>query len=302
MNGMRKILTWMAVCCFILSCSALPQALPEDSCAVIAGKTKAAGFGDYTTENDFVFGLSVHLGSQEPYSADYMWNTRVSAEGGIWKTDDVIYWMPGMQLRFYAYMPYVNPDVPNEFMTISSAGEVPEIQYIASVNAGQHIDIQVAEDIREKGVAELNFRHILACIRIVKGSEFSDNADIAEVRVSGIIGNGNYNMVSGTWRLGIGPGTFRSSGIAEPFMFPPQDIPDKSAAELEIIVNDQGRRIKGSIPLSGTRLEGGLLYTYTISYIAGRITAAATEPVIPGNTYYMDERSEDNTTENDNIP
>ena len=301
MNGMRKILTWMAVCCFILSCSVLPQALPEDSCAVISGKTKAADSGDEAVD-DFVFGLSVHLGSQEPYSADYMWNTRVSAEGGIWKTDDVIYWMPGMQLRFYAYMPYVAPDAPNEFMTISSAGEVPEIQYIASVNAGQHIDIQVAEDIREKGVAELNFRHILACIRIVKGSEFSDNADIEEVRVSGIIGNGNYNMVSGTWRLGIGPGTFRSSGIAEPFMFPPQEIPDKSAAELEIIVNNQGRRIKGIIPLSGTRLEGGLLYTYTISYIAGRITAAATEPVIPGNTYYMDERSEDKTTENDYIP
>lgn len=292
----------MAVCCFILSCSVLPQALSEDSCTVISGKTKAAGFGDYTADNDFVFGLSVHLGSQEPYSADYMWNTRVSAIGGIWRTDDVIYWMPGMQLRFYAYMPYVAPDAPNEFMTISSAGEVPEIQYNASVNAGQHIDIQVAEDIREKGVAELNFRHILACIRVVKGSEFSDIADIEEVRVSGIIGKGNYNMVSGTWRLGIGPGTFRSSGIAEPFMFPPQDIPDKSAAELEIIVNDQGRRIKGIIPLSGTRLEGGLLYTYTISYIAGRITAATTEPVIPGNTYYMDERSEDNTTENDYIP
>lgn len=302
MNGMRKILTWMAVCCFILSCSVLPQALPEDSCAVIAGKTKAAGFGDYTADNDFVFGLSVHLGNQEPYSADYMWNTRVSAEGGIWKTDDVIYWMPGMQLRFYAYMPYVAPDAPNEFMTISSAGEVPEIQYIASVNAGQHIDIQVAEDIREKGVAELNFRHILACIRIVKGSEFSDNAEIEEVRAAGIIGNGNYDMVSGTWSLGSEPGTFRSSGIAEPFMFPPQEIPDKSAAELEIIVNDQGRRIKGIIPLSGTRLEGGLLYTYTISYIAGRITAAATEPVIPGNTYYMDERAEDKTTENDYIP
>ena len=302
MNGMRKILTWMAVCCFILSCSVLPQALPEDSCAAISGKTKAMGFSDYAADNDFVFGLSVHLGSQEPYSADYMWNTRVSSEGGIWKTDDVIYWMPEMQLRFYAYMPYVAPDAPNEFMTISSAGEVPEIQYIASVNAGQHIDIQVAEDIREKGVAELNFRHILACIRVVKGSEFSDNADIEEVRVSEIIGNGNYNMVSGTWSLGSEPGTFRSSGIAEPFMFPPQDIPDKSAAELEIIVNDQGRRIKGTIPLSGTQLEGGLLYTYTISYIAGRITAAATEPVIPGNTYYMDERSEDKTTENDYIP
>lgn len=291
----------MAVCCFILSCSVLPQALPEDSCAVISGKTKAADSGNEVVD-DFVFGLSVHLGNQEPYSADYMWNTRVSARGGIWRTEDVLYWMPGMQLRFYAYMPYVAPDAPNEFMTISSAGEVPEIQYIASVNAGQHIDIQVAEDIREKGVAELNFRHILACIRIVKGSEFSDNADIEEVRAAGIIGNGNYNMVSGTWRLGIGPGTFRSSGIAEPFMFPPQDIPDKSAAELEIIVNDQGGRIKGSIPLSGTRLEGGLLYTYTISYIAGRITVAATEPVIPGNTYYMDERSEDNTTENDYIP
>lgn len=292
----------MAVCCFILSCSVLPQALPEDSCTVISGKTKAVGFGNDAADEDFVFGLSVHLGNQEPYSADYMWNTRVSAKGGVWRADDALYWMPGVPLRFYAYTPYVGPDVPNEFMTISSAGEVPEIQYIASVNAGQHIDIQVAEDIREKGVAELNFRHILTCIRVVKGSEFSDNADIEEVRVSGIIGNGNYNMVSGTWRLGIGPGTFRSSGIAEPFMFPPQEIPDKSAAELEIIVNDQGRRIKGNIPLSGTTLEGGLLYTYTISYIAGRITAAATEPVIPGNTYYMDERAEDKTTENDYIP
>lgn len=210
--------------------------------------------------------------------------------------------MPGMQFRFYAYMPYMNPDVPNEFLTISSAGEVPEIQYNASVNAGQHIDIQVAEDIRENGVAELNFRHILAGIRIVKGGDFSENAEIEEVRASGIIGNGSYDMVSGTWRLGIGPGTFRSSGIAEPFMFPPQEIPDKSAAELEIIVNDQGRRIKGNIPLSGTRLEEGLLYTYKISYIAGRITAAATEPVIPGKTYYLDERAEDNTTENDYIP
>ena len=151
----------MAVCCFILSCSVLPQALPEDSCAVISGKTKAADSGNEVVD-DFVFGLSVHLGNQEPYSADYMWNTRVSARGGIWRTEDVLYWMPGMQLRFYAYMPYVAPDAPNEFMTISSAGEVPEIQYIASVNAGQHIDIQVAEDIREKGVAELNFRHILA--------------------------------------------------------------------------------------------------------------------------------------------
>lgn len=301
MNGMRKILTWMAVCCFILSCSALPQALPEDSCAVISGKTKAVSFGDEAVD-DFVFGLSVHLGNQEPYSADYMWNTRVSARDGIWITDDVIYWMSGVPLRFYAYMPYMNPDVPNEFMTISSSGEVPELQYNASVNAGQHIDIQVAEDIRENGVAELNFRHILACIKVVKGSEFSDNADIEEVRASGIIGNGIYDMVSGTWRLGIGPGTFRSSGLAEPFIFPPQEIPDKSAAELEIIVNDQGRRIKGNIPLSGTRLEGGILYTYKISYIAGRITAAATEPMIPGNTYHMDERSEDNTTENDYIP
>ena len=97
MNGMRKILTWMAVCCFILSCSALPQELPEDSCAVISGKTKAVGFGNEAVD-DFVFGLSVHLGNQEPYSADYMWNTRVSARGGIWRTDDVIYWMSGVPL------------------------------------------------------------------------------------------------------------------------------------------------------------------------------------------------------------
>lgn len=302
MNGMRKILTWMAVCCFILSCSVLPQALPEDSCTVISGKTKAVGFGNDAADEDFVFGLSVHLGNQEPYSADYMWNTRVSAKGGVWRADDALYWMPGVPLRFYAYTPYVGPDVPNEFMTLSSAGEVPEIQYIASVNAGQHIDIQVAEDIREDGVAELNFRHILASIRIVKGGDFSDNADIEEVRASGIIGSGSYDMVSGTWSLGSVPVTCQSSGIDIPFLIPPQEIPDKSAAGLEIIVNDQGKRIKGTIPLSGTRLESGILYTYKISYIAGRITAAATEPMIPGNTYYMDERSEDNTTENDNIP
>lgn len=275
----------------LMSCSAvLPQHPETGEISIALTKAGAAesGYGD----SCLTFGISAHLGEAEPYTADYVWNAKVSVTGGTPVSECPLYRMDGMPIRFYAYMPYAADSDTCAAVSISGPGEVPEIRYDASEDAAGHIDIRTSEGMETEGSVSLEFHHILAGIRIVKGKEFDESGSIEEIRAAGVTGSGNYNMVAGTWSLTGGRRSFRASGTDMRFLLPPQVF--DGDARLEIEINDRGRKISGAIPLAGMTAEAGHLYTFSVTYSAGRLDISSTESFIAGPSFDLDDSSEYN--------
>lgn len=286
---MKKLVITFAAAAGLMSCDSVLPHHPETgeiSIALTKAGAAESGYGD----SDMTFGISAHLGESEPYTADYVWNAKVSVTGGTPASECPLYRMVGVPIRFYAYMPYAADSDTCADISISGPGEVPEIRYRACEDASGHIDIRTAEGMETDGSVSLEFQHILAGIRIVKGKEFDESGSIEEIRAVGVRGSGSYNMVSGTWSLAGERRSFRASGTDMRFLLPPQVFDDD--ARLEIAINDSGRKISGAISLARMISEAGHLYTFSVTYTAGRLEISSTESFTDGPSFDIDDSSE----------
>lgn len=286
---MKKLVITFAAAAGLMSCASVLPHHPETgeiSIALTKAGAAESGYGD----SDMTFGISAHLGEAEPYTADYVWNAKVSVTGGTPVSECPLYRMDGMPIRFYAYMPYAADSDTCAAVSISGPGEVPEIRYRACEDASGHIDIRTAEGMETDGTVSLVFHHILAGIRIVKGKEFDESGSIEAIRAVGVTGSGSYNMVSGTWSLTGERRSFHASDTDMRFLLPPQVFDDDT--RLEIAINDSGRTISGAIPLAGMIAEAGHLYTFSVTYTAGRLDISSTESFIAGPSFDLDDSSE----------
>lgn len=238
------------------------------------------------------FSLSACLGTEGAAHTDYMWNMKVVKSDGGWSSSTPLYWMNDTDIRFYAFSPYPSSD---NGISPLPAGGAPSLHFSAKANAENQIDLFAASDVRRKGTVQLAFNHILTAIRFRKGETFSEDAAITGISLSGIRGDGIFNIENGEWSGLSSERTFTMSDPALAFLLPPQEFGRGSKACLNITVTENGDSETGSIPLEGHKWEKGRLTTYAISYSGGHFSVNSTENLFTSGDITINETNEDNT-------
>ena len=238
------------------------------------------------------FSLSACLGTEGAARTDYMWNMKVVKSDGGWSSSTPLYWMNDTDIRFYAFSPYPSSD---NGISPFPAGGAPSLQFSAKTRAEEQIDLFAASDVRREGTVQLAFNHALTAIRFRKGETFSEEAAITGISLSGIRGDGIYNIENGEWSGLSSERTFTMSDPALAFMLPPQEFGRGSKACLNITVTENGDSETGSIPLEGHKWEKGKLTTYSISYSGGHFSVNSTENLFTSGDITINETNEDNT-------
>lgn len=238
------------------------------------------------------FSLSACLGTEGAAHTDYMWNMKVVKSDGGWSSSTPLYWMNDTDIRFYAFSPYPSSD---NGISPFPAGGAPSLQFSAKTRAEEQIDLFAASDVRREGTVQLAFNHTLTAIRFRKGETFSEEAAITGISLSGIRGDGIYNIENGEWSELSSEKTFTMSDPALAFMLPPQEFGRGSKACLNITVTENGDSETGSIPLEGHKWKKGKLTTYAISYSGGHFSVNSTENLFTSGDITINETNEDNT-------
>mgnify|MGYP004565013147 CR=1 FL=1 len=251
---------------------------------------------------DMTFSLSAHLDDGGPAITDYAWNVKMSQTNGIWKSDTPLFWMNGMDISFYAVIPYQN-DTADERLRLHSAGESPAVIYSAPESSDGQIGILTATDRRSSGTVALDFRHINACIRFVCGREIQDGVSISEISLDGVYKKATYRIESEQWqdidcigkcsisdiRFTMGSGIAVGDPISvRHFFLPPQE----TQAQISVSITDGGSNDIYTVPVGHTVWEAGKIYTYTISYSGRKLTVSSTESLMETGNHYIDDRDE----------
>lgn len=229
------------------------------------------------------FGVFAYLyqgawdGSATP---DFMYNTEVRGEDGVWSSSANYYWPgQGKKLRFFAYAPYNAQGVvlprPHE------AGH-PDLTFNVPDAVNDQHDLLVAASGEMAGdynaTASLSFNHILTAVRFVVGDDMQ-KGKVTNITLRGVYSKAIYNMNDGLWSsLGIVKNFSQSldktidgeSGAeitiaAGTFMMIPQLLPQNAEIEVAFTDNITGtqRTLKASI--AGTTWPKGKMVTYRIS-------------------------------------
>lgn len=215
----------------------------------------------------------------------------VKSDGG-WTSSTPLYWMNDTDIRFYAFSPYPSSD---NGISPFPAGGAPSLQFSAKTRAEEQIDLFAASDVQREGTVQLAFNHTLTAIRFRKGETFSEDAAITGISLSGIRGDGIFNIENGEWTSLSSERTFTMSDPSLAFMLPPQEFGRGSKACLNITVTENGDSETGSIPLEGHKWEKGKLTTYSISYSGGHFSVNSTENLFTSGDITINETNEDNT-------
>lgn len=238
------------------------------------------------------FSLSACLGTEGAARTDYMWNMKVVKSDGGWSSSTPLYWMNDTDIRFYAFSPYPSPD---NGISPFPAGGAPSLQFSAKGRAEDQIDLFAANDVQREGTVQLAFNHTLTAVRFRKGETFSEDAAITGISLSGISGDGIYNIENGEWTGLSSERTFTMSDPSLAFLLPPQEFGRGSKACLNITVTENEDSETGSIPLEGHKWEKGKLTTYAISYSGGHFSVNSTENLFTSGDITINETNEDNT-------
>lgn len=250
----------------------------------------------------FAFSLSASLDSEAP-KIDYLWNLKVSNENGYWKSSRPIYWMNGNPITFFAIAPYVEMQ---DIIQLNSAGKTPTFTYSPPENAEEHLDLMTSSCTKSDGTVDFVFDHILTQLRFSIGRTFQADVKIKEIRLKDISGKGEYNLQSHTWTLAPEYGQYAITDVGFTmddskstgdlisgtyFYLPPQVITNQEAC-IEIIAEDNGQEISGTMPLTNSRWDAGTIKTYSISYDGTKFSASMLENLNESTRIDIDERNE----------
>lgn len=159
---------------------------------------------------------------------------------------------------------------------------------------------------KSDGTVDLVFDHILTQIRFTVGKTFRSGTKINEIKIKNISVKGEYNLHNLTWTILPEYGQFAVSNIgftmddrktagdliSETYFFvPPQSITNKGAC-IEIVAEDDGLEITGTMSLVGSSWDAGNIKTYSISYDGVRFSASMIEDLKESTQVDMDERNE----------
>ncbi|MBO5455019.1 MAG: fimbrillin family protein [Muribaculaceae bacterium] len=266
----------------------------------------------------------------------------IKLQGGnnsIWAppADNPLNWADykSQKIRFCAYAPHSDEftnDAEKGTLTHSTNddGWNPTIDYTVATDIKKQVDLLACNidcDAADGGLINLHFKHALTAVTI-KTAESMPAATIDKITISGVKGNGTYQLATGTWtpaggdceysitdEITIGSTSEDGSTVTDPtagtniagnktadgwdgltlFMIPQELTAD---AKLKISFTETAselhRTLVATIGGEGKKWEAGRLYSYSVS--ASDIVAT---PVIK---FYKPGTSDFALANNENIP
>lgn len=244
--------------------------------------TRSAPVKDMETYGKFGVFAYLYSGAWDGSVApDFMYNTEVRGEGGVWSPAVDHNWPgKGRKLRFFAYAPYNTPGVvlpaPHEAGT-------PKFTYTVPDGVQDQEDLLVAASGEmagdHNGMAPLTFGHALTAVRFVVGEDMQ-KGKVTNITLKNVYGKAVYDMDAGSWsafeekrdfsqeledKKVNGQAGEEITPEAGTFMMIPQDLPGD--AGIEVVFTDDltgiGRTLKATI--DGTTWPRGKTVTYRIS-------------------------------------
>lgn len=149
------------------------------------------------------FGVFAYLytgawdGSAAP---DFMYNTEIHDEGGVWSPAVDYNWPgKGRKLRFFAYAPYNTSGI---VLPVPHEVGYPDFTYNVPEKVQDQKDLLVAASGEMAGdhnaMAPLTFRHTLTAVRFVVGDDMQ-KGKVTEITLRNVYGRAVYGMDSGLW-------------------------------------------------------------------------------------------------------
>lgn len=276
MSKREKILLSLCLICGP-ACSSLPAPAPDpggvetEICAAvdIRRKTRAAAFDEVP---DFsLFGYIFNGDSVG--EANYCYNEKMTKSSQYFTSEKKYPPVPsGTGLFLMGVAPYGCGG-----WTVSSpcSKGSPEITYTTPVSVSDQKDIIVSEYNTDKGFSgfcEMTFSHILSGIRFAQDSTASTRPGISCISLRNIYTKGTFTPGASWSRQDIPdtrslfPNTTSEGAFdaeEQTFLILPQTMPQD--AELAVTVANPSGEDTLSAPLSGTVLEKGKMYTFTLN-------------------------------------
>lgn len=244
-------------------------------------ETRSAPVTDMETYGNFGVFAYLYQGAWDGSATpDFMYNTEVRGEGGVWSpTADYNWPGKGKKLRFFAYAPYnaqgIVVPAPNEAGSPSLACTVPD-----EVDLQKDLLVAASGELAgdHNAMAPLAFRHALTSVRFVVGDDMQKGR-VTKITLRGVYGKAVYNMDDDSWSGFAEIKDFSQSLDKEvngqsgeeitpaacTFMMIPQGLPEN--AEIEVVFTDDmtgtERTLKASI--AATTWSQGKRVTYRIS-------------------------------------
>ena len=244
-------------------------------------ETRSAPVTDMETYGNFGVFAYLYQGAWDGSATpDFMYNTEVRGEGGVWSpTADYNWPGKGKKLRFFAYAPYnaqgIVVPAPDEAGSPSLTCTVPD-----EVDLQKDLLVAASGELAgdHNAMAPLAFRHALTSVRFVVGDDMQKGR-VTKITLRGVYGKAVYNMDDDSWSGFAEIKDFSQSLDKEvngqsgeeitpaacTFMMIPQGLPEN--AEIEVGFTDDmtgtERTLKASI--AATTWSQGKRVTYRIS-------------------------------------
>lgn len=244
-------------------------------------ETRSAPVTDMETYGNFGVFAYLYQGAWDGSATpDFMYNTEVRGEGGVWSpTADYNWPGKGKKLRFFAYAPYnaqgIVVPAPDEAGSPSLTCTVPD-----EVDLQKDLLVAASGELAgdHNAMAPLAFRHALTSVRFVVGDDMQKGR-VTKITLRGVYGKAVYNMDDDSWSGFAEIKDFSQSLDKEvngqsgeeitpaacTFMMIPQGLPEN--AEIEVVFTDDmtgtERTLKASIA-AATWIQGKRV-TYRIS-------------------------------------
>lgn len=243
--------------------------------------TRSAPVKDMGTYKKFGVFAYLYTGAWDGSAApDFMYNTEIHDEGGVWSPAVDYNWPgKGRKLRFFAYAPYNTSGI---VLPVPHEVGYPDFTYNVPEKVQDQKDLLVAASGEMAGdhnaMAPLTFRHTLTAVRFVVGDDMQ-KGKVTEITLRNVYGRAVYGMDSGLWSA-FGQKKDFSQKLdkkvdgqtgeeitpeAATFMMIPQQLPQN--AEVEVVFTDDmtGTERTLKAPIAGTTWPGGKTVTYRIS-------------------------------------
>jgi len=245
-------------------------------------ETRSAPVTDMATYGNFGVFAYLYTGAWDGSAApDFMYNTEVRGQGGVWSPAVDYNWPgKGKKLRFFAYAPY---NASGIVLPAPHEAGYPDFTYIVPDGIQDQKDLLVAASGEMAGdhnaMAPLTFRHALTAVRFVVGDDML-KGKVSKITLRGVYGKAVYDMDGDEWsdfdekrdfsqeldnKQVNGQAGEEITPEAGTFMMIPQQLPE--GAEIEVVFTDDmtGTERTLTASIAGTAWPGGKTVTYRIS-------------------------------------
>ena len=240
----------------------------------------------HVVDNFRVSANYIQNGSSEEESFFQDREAKKEGSNNNWFVADSVKWPTAGTVSFYAYAPYNYNNVSSlKWMGVDDVTQNKTIHYEVPTKVEDQPDFIVANSEGKSFTSssantpvDLQFSHALTAITFSVSDDMIPGT-VKSIKVSGVYGEGDYDLSTGIWKYGatstyvielkdapvqagvITPLTDKTSAL----MMIPQDFGPDAKAKVSMVFNDGAKDKTVSFSLNGTSWKAGNHITYVLS-------------------------------------